>query len=74
MLLEPGRLLDRDRDRSLRLAARRRRHPPLEIATASNHNPGNAGLIFYLDISSPVVLIVLLVYYNLTGQARARTR
>ena len=46
----------------------------LEIATASNYNPGNAGLIFYLDIVSPVVLIVLLVYYNLTGQARARTR
>ena len=44
----------------------------VEIATASNYNPGNAGLIFYLDILSPLLLIVLLVYYDFAGQTRTR--
>ena len=46
----------------------------IEIVGAGNYNPGNAGLIFYLDILTPIVLIVLLIYtgsYNKqpTGQA-----
>jgi hypothetical protein len=49
----------------------------LEMMTAGNYNPGNAGLIFYLDIISPLLLIALLVYTGLykqpTGQARVRT-
>jgi hypothetical protein len=49
----------------------------LEMMTAGNYNPGNAGLIFYTDIISPLLLIALLVYTGLykqpTGQARVRT-
>src|SRR5215211_2866592 len=46
----------------------------IEIVGASNYNPGNAGLIFLLDILSPLLLIVLLIYTGLhkkqpTGQA-----
>lgn len=36
-----------------------------EIVTAGNYNPGNAGLIFYLDIAGPLLLITLLVYTGL---------
>jgi hypothetical protein len=46
----------------------------VEIVTAGNYNPGNAGLIFYLDILSPLLLIALLIYTGsykqLTGQAQ----
>jgi len=46
-----------------------------EIVVAGNYNPGNAGLIFILDILNPLLLIVLLIYTGLhknrpTGQAR----
>ena len=46
-----------------------------EIVVAGNYNPGNAGLIFILDILNPLLLIVLLIYTSLhknqpTGQAR----
>ena len=34
----------------------------VEIVTAGNYNPGNAGLIFYMDIIGPLLLIALLVY------------
>ncbi|MDQ3966697.1 MAG: hypothetical protein M3246_09690 [Actinomycetota bacterium] len=47
----------------------------VEIVAAGNYNPGNAGLIFYLDILGPLLLIALLIYtglYKLAGQARAR--
>jgi len=48
-----------------------------EIVEAGNYNPGNAGLIFLLDILSPLLLIVLLIYTGShkqpTGQAQART-
>jgi hypothetical protein len=48
-----------------------------EIVEAGNYNPGNAGLIFFLDILSPLLLIVLLIYTGShkqpTGQAQART-
>ena len=49
----------------------------VEIVAAGNYNPGNAGLIFYLDILSPLLLSTLLIYTGLykqpTGQAQART-
>ncbi len=44
-----------------------------EIVATGNYNPGNAGLIFYMDIIGPLLLIVLLAYtglYKLTNQAR----
>ncbi len=44
-----------------------------EIVAAGNYNPGNAGLIFYMDIIGPLILIVLLVYTGLyvpTNQTR----
>ncbi len=48
----------------------------VEIIAAGNYNPGNAGLIFCLDILSPLLLIALLIYTRLnrqpTGQARVR--
>lgn len=34
----------------------------VEIVTVGNYNPGNAGLIFYLDIATPLTLITLLAY------------
>src|SRR5215210_4764615 len=45
-----------------------------EIVVAGNYNPGNGGLVFILDILSPLLLIVLLIYTGLhkkqlTGQA-----
>ena len=36
-----------------------------EIAVAGNYNPGNAGLIFYMDLIGPLILIALLVYTSL---------
>jgi hypothetical protein len=36
----------------------------VEIVNEGNYNPGNAGLIFYMDIISPLLLIVLLAYYH----------
>lgn len=45
----------------------------VEIVNAGNYNPGNAGLIFYLDIATPLALIALLLYYKSARQARIRT-
>jgi hypothetical protein len=40
----------------------------VEIVSAGNYNPGNAGLIFYMDIISPLILIALLAYIRLVGR------
>ena len=40
----------------------------VEIVAEGNYNPGNAGLIFYLDILSPLLLIALLIYTDLYKQ------
>src|SRR5215210_3741487 len=34
----------------------------VEVVVAGNYNPGNAGLIFYMDIIGPLLLIALLLY------------
>ncbi len=47
-----------------------------EMMVAGNYNPGNAGLIFYMDIIGPLLLIALLIYTGLhkpARQARAPT-
>lgn len=38
----------------------------VEIVGAGNYNPGNAGLIFYLDLATPLTLIALLAYRKFT--------
>jgi hypothetical protein len=43
----------------------------VEIVNEGNYNPGNAGLIFYMDIIGPLILIVLLAYYQYSGRAHA---
>lgn len=35
-----------------------------------NYNPGNAGVIFYMDIIGPLLLIALLVYSRHAGRAQ----
>ena len=42
-----------------------------EMAAEGNYNPGNAGVVFYMDIIGPLLLIALLVYSQYTGRARA---
>ena len=44
-----------------------------EIVAEGNYNPGNAGLIFYLDIVGPLLLISLLAYYKSAGYAREQS-
>ncbi len=47
-----------------------------EMVGAGNYNPGNAGLIFYMDIIGPLLLIALLIYarlYQPTEQPRGQT-
>jgi len=47
-----------------------------EMVNEGNFNPGNAGLIFYMDIITPLLLVVLLVYtgsYKPAGQPQERT-
>lgn len=41
-----------------------------EMAVEGNYNPGNAGVIFYMDIIGPLLLIALLVYSRHAGRAR----
>ena len=41
-----------------------------EMATAGNYNPGNAGVVFYMDIIGPLLLIALLIYSRHAGRAR----
>lgn len=43
----------------------------IEMVTAGNYNPGNAGVIFYMDIIGPLFLIVLLAYSRYVVEARA---
>lgn len=45
----------------------------VEMVNANNYNPGNAGLIFYMDIIGPLLLIALLFYSRSAGQARVQT-
>jgi hypothetical protein len=42
-----------------------------EMVGADNYNPGNAGVIFYMDIIGPLLLISLLVYSRYAGRDRA---
>jgi hypothetical protein len=37
-----------------------------------NYNPGNAGVVFYMDIIGPLLLIALLIYSRRAGRARTR--
>ncbi len=41
-----------------------------EMVTEGNYNPGNAGVIFYMDIIGPLLLITLLAYSRHAGRAR----
>ena len=41
-----------------------------EMVTEGNYNPGNAGVIFYMDIIGPLLLITLLVCFRDAGRAR----
>ena len=41
-----------------------------EMVTEGNYNPGNAGVIFYMDIIGPLLLITLLVCFRNAGRAR----
>ena len=41
-----------------------------EMATEGNYNPGNAGVVFYMDIVGPLLLITLLAYSRCMGRAR----
>ncbi len=43
----------------------------VEIVNEGNYNPGNAGVVFYMDIIGPLLLISLLAYSRYTGRARA---
>ena len=45
----------------------------VEMVNANNYNPGNAGLIFYMDIIGPLLLIALLLYSRSAEQARVQT-
>lgn len=42
-----------------------------EMVDAGNYNPGNAGVVFYMDIIGPALLITLLVYLRYAGRTRA---
>lgn len=42
-----------------------------EMVGESNYNPGNAGVIFYMDIIGPLFLLVLLAYSRYAGRERA---
>lgn len=42
-----------------------------EMVEASSYNPGNVGIVFYMDIIGPLLLIPLLIYtssYRSTGK------
>ncbi|MCA1717845.1 MAG: hypothetical protein LC781_13860 [Actinobacteria bacterium] len=42
-----------------------------EMAAEGSYNPGNAGVVFYMDIIGPALLIALLIYSQYTDRARA---
>ncbi len=42
-----------------------------EMVGAGNYNPGNAGVVFYMDIIGPLFLMVLLAYSRYAGRERA---
>jgi hypothetical protein len=42
-----------------------------EMVGAGNYNPGNAGVVFYIDIIGPALLVILLVYLRYAGRTRA---
>ena len=41
-----------------------------EMLGEGNYNPGNAGVVFYMDIIGPLLLIVLLIYSRRADRAR----
>ncbi len=41
-----------------------------EMVTEGNYNPGNAGVVFYMDIIGPLLLITLLAYSRRAGRVR----
>jgi hypothetical protein len=41
-----------------------------EMVGEGNYNPGNAGVVFYMDIIGPLLLIALLIYSRHAGRAR----
>ena len=43
----------------------------VEMVNEGNYNPGNAGIVFYMDIAGPLFLIALLAYSRYAGRARA---
>ena len=42
-----------------------------EMVGAGNYNPGKAGVVFYMDIISPALLVILLVFLRYAGRTRA---
>ncbi|MCA1737479.1 MAG: hypothetical protein LC740_01230 [Actinobacteria bacterium] len=42
-----------------------------EMVGAGNYNPGNAGVVFHMDIIGPLLLISLFGYSRYAGRARA---
>jgi hypothetical protein len=43
-----------------------------EMVGESNYNPGNAGVVFYMDIIGPLLLIALLIYSRRAERSRTR--
>ncbi len=43
-----------------------------EMVGEGNYNPGNAGVVFYMDIIGPLLLIALLIYSRRADRARTR--
>jgi hypothetical protein len=41
-----------------------------EMVGEGNYNPGNAGVVFYMDIVGPLLLIALLIYSRRADRAR----
>jgi hypothetical protein len=41
-----------------------------EMVDEANYNPGNAGIVFYMDIIGPVLLIALLIYSRRADRPR----
>jgi hypothetical protein len=42
-----------------------------EMVGAGNYNPGNVGVVFYIDIIGPALLVILLVYLRYARRTRA---
>jgi hypothetical protein len=41
-----------------------------EMVGEGNYNPGNAGVVFYMDIIGPLLLIALLIYSRRAERTR----